>query len=167
MIPIESDNPRYRIAATTSHAELPTPDRLLESAMAFRRSAVLLSAHELGLFAELAAGSCDAGTLERRLGLLPDVVADFLDALAALGLVERCGEHFRNTPDASLFLDPANPSYIGRWLAMARAAMREMADLTNRLRATDAPEKGSPLQVDRMWADIAEILGVARAHDDA
>jgi hypothetical protein len=165
--PMISDNLQHPDPNTRSHAEMPTPDRLLENALAFRRSTVLLSAHELGLFAELAAGPCDAGTLERRLGLLPDTTADFLDALVALGLVGRCGEHFRNTPEASFFLDPANPAYIGRWLAMASAAMREMADLTSRLRATDAPEKGSPLQVDRMWADIAEILGVARAHDDA
>jgi hypothetical protein len=162
-----SDNLQYPDPTTASHAETPTPDRLLESAVAFRRSAVLLSAHELGLFAELAAGPCDARTLERRLGLLPDITADFLDALVGLGLVERCGEHFHNTSEASFFLDPANPAYIGRWLAMASAAMREMADLTNRLRAAGTNEKGCSSQADRMWMDIADILRVAHAHDDA
>src|SRR6185312_11645942 len=148
---LESATPQDPDTATVSHSGMPTPDRLLESAMAFRRSAVLLSAHELGLFAELAVGPCDVGTLERRLGLVPDVTADFLDALVELGLVERCGEHFHNTPEASLFLDPANPSYIGRWLAMASAAMREMADLTSRLRATGPNGKGPPSSADRMW----------------
>jgi hypothetical protein len=162
--PMISDNLQHPDPNTRSHAEMPTPDRLLENALAFRRSTVLLSAHELGLFAELAAGPCDAGTLERRLGLLPDTTADFLDALVALGLVGRCGEHFRNTPEASFFLDPANPAYIGRWLAMASAAMRESADLTSRLRATSPNGEGLP---DRMWADIADILGVAGARDDA
>jgi hypothetical protein len=162
--PREPANPQYLAATTASHSEIPTPDRLLESALAFRRSVVLLSAHELGLFAELSAGPCDAGTLERHLGLLPDVTADFLDALVGLGLVERCGGHFRNTAEANIFLDPANPSYIGRWLAMASAAMRESADLTSRLRATSPNGEGLP---DRMWADIADILGVAGARDDA
>jgi methyltransferase family protein len=167
MTPMMSDNLQHPEATVPSHVELPTPDRLLESAMAFWRSAVLLSANELGLFAKLAAGPCDAGTLERHLGLLPDVTAGFLDALVALGLVERSGEHYRNTHEASLFLDPAKPAFIGHWLAMAGAAMREMADLTNHLRAAGANEKGHPSPADRMWADIAEILRVAGAHDDS
>jgi Dimerisation domain len=157
-MPMESEKLQYPDATTVAQAENPTPNRLLESAMAFQRSAVLLSADELGLFAALTAGPCDAGTLASRLGLLPDTTADFLDALVALGLVERHGEHFHNTHEASLFLDPANPSYIGLWLAMARAAMREMADLTRQLRAGGADEKRHPPPAGRMWADIAEIL---------
>jgi hypothetical protein len=162
-----SDNLQLPDATTASDAEMPTPDRLLESATAFWRSAVLLSANELGLFAVLAAGPCDAGTLERRLGLLPDATADFLDAPVALGLVERSGDHYRNTLEASLFLDPGKPAFIGCWLAMASAAMRELADPTRHLQAAGANEKERASPADRMWADIAEILRVARTHDDA
>jgi DNA-binding IclR family transcriptional regulator len=119
------------------------------------------------LFTELAAGPHDAATLERRLGLRRDASADFLEALVALGLVERSGGHYRNTPEASLFLDPAKPSYIGHWFAMASAAMREMADLTTQLRAGSANEHAHPSLADRMWADIAEILRAAGAQDEA
>lgn len=90
--------------------------------MAFWQSAVLLSAHELGLFAALATGPRDAGTLGRYLGVSPDAIADLLDALLMLGLVERSEDQYRNAPEARLFLDPAQPSYIGRWLAMDSAA---------------------------------------------
>jgi hypothetical protein len=135
--------------------------------MAFWQSAVLLSAHELGLFAQLADGPCDAGTLERRLDLRPDASADFLAALVALGLLERSGESYRNTPEARLFLDPAQPAYIGPWLAMASAALREMADLASHLRAASANEKEHASLADRMWADIADSLRAAGAHDEA
>ncbi|HXT37651.1 MAG TPA: methyltransferase dimerization domain-containing protein [Chloroflexota bacterium] len=145
---------------------MPTPDRLLDSALAFWRSAVLLSANDLGLFAELAAGPREAGTLERRLGLLPDATADFLDALVALGLVEHSDGYYRNTPEASLFLDPAKAAYIGHWLAMASTAMRELADLTSRLRPGDANEKEHRPLNNQMWADIAGILRVAGAPND-
>lgn len=149
----ESETLQHREAAIGAPAELPTPDRLLECAMAFWRSAVLLGAHELGLFAQLAAGPCDAGTLVRQLGLRQDAAADFIEALVMLRLVEQCGEQYRNTPEASLFLDPAQPAYIGQWLAMAGAAMGEMADPTRHLRAAGA---GCPSPTDRMWADIAD-----------
>ncbi len=149
MTPGESDNLQHTDAIAVSHAEMPTSDRLLESAMAFWRSAVLLIANELGLFAELAAGPRGACVLERRLGLLPDATADLLDALVTLGLVEREGGHYRSTLEASLFLDPAKPAYIGPWLAMASAAMREVADLTSRLRAPGSNELGRPLLADR------------------
>lgn len=166
MTPIESENPRHPGATTASHAAMPTPDRLLDSALAFWRSAVLLSANDLGLFAELAAGPREAGTLERRLGLLPDATADFLDALVALGLVEHSDGYYRNTPEASLFLDPAKAAYIGHWLAMASTAMRELADLTSRLRPGDANEKEHRPLNNQMWADIAGILRVAGAPND-
>lgn len=135
-----------------------TPDRLLGRAMAFWPSALLLCAHELGLFAVLAAGPCDAAALGRRLGLQGDMAADFLDALVDLDLVERCGCLYRNTPEAGLFLDPAGPSYIGRWLAMAGAALREMAALTTTLRASGADARARAPLAESMWADIERIM---------
>lgn len=161
------DNWQHDPATVASHLDATTPDTLLQSVMGFWRSAILLSAHELGLFAELATGPHDAVTLETRLGLRQDATADFLEALVALGLVEQSGSHYRNTPEASLFLDPAKPAYIGRWFAMASAAMREMADLTTHLRAVGPNEHEHPSPADRMWADIADILRTAGAHDQA
>lgn len=159
-------------ATAGAPCDTPTPDRLLASAMAFWQSAVLLSAHELGLFAALAAGPRDACTLGRCLGLRPGATADVLHALLALGLVERSDEQYRNAPEASLFLNPASPAYIGRWLVMASAALREMADLTTRLRAVSpdevsAQEPAHPSLSDQMWTDIAALLRTARGQDEA
>jgi hypothetical protein len=135
-----------------------TPDRLFETALAFWRSAVFLSAHELGVFAALAAGPLTPDMLARRLGLLPDAVSDLLDALVTLGLLERCGSDYRNTDEASLYLDPARPTYIGSWLAMAGAGMRAMTDLAATMRVPTAPRHEQPGLAARMWADVAGIL---------
>lgn len=154
-------------ATEAAPCNTPTSDRLLEAALAFWRSAVLISAHELGLFAELAAGPRDAGALGRCLGIRLDAIADLLEALLALHLVERSDDQYRNAPEARIYLDPAQPSYIGRWLTMAGAAMREMSDLTARLQAVRSSETESASPSDQMWADIAALLRTAREHDDA
>ena len=42
---------------------------------------------------------------------------------------------YANTRDSGFFLDRAKPSYVGGFLAMAQASMREMTDLTRHLKA--------------------------------
>ena len=163
----DPEHSQQDLAAVAAHGQAPTPDRLLDSAFAFWRSALLLSAYELGLFADLAQGPRDAATLVKRLGLRVEETADFLNALVALGLVEQSAGQYRNTVEASLFLDPARPSYLGHQLAMASAARREMPDLTTQLRAGNLSEnKHSPL-TGRMWADIAGVLEAAGTSDTA
>ena len=78
MAPTGPDNLQHDLASPAAQRDAMTADGLLASALAFWRSALLLSAHELGLFTELAAGPHDAATLERRLGLRRDASADFL-----------------------------------------------------------------------------------------
>src|SRR5690242_10201833 len=122
-------HPQQDLAATAVQGQAPTPERLSDSAFAFWRSALLLSAYELGLFAELALGPRDAATLVERLGLRREEFGDFLDALVALDFVEESAGQYRNTPEVGLFLDPARPSYLGHSFAIASAARRAMLDL--------------------------------------
>jgi O-methyltransferase domain/Dimerisation domain len=101
----------------------PTPERILQLGLAFWGSKTLLSAIELGVFSALADGPRDAETLRRRLGLHLRGARDFLDALVALGMLEREGDVYRNTPETDLFLDRAKPSYVGGLLEMANARL--------------------------------------------
>jgi hypothetical protein len=115
-------------------AEL-TPARIMALGNAFWGSRALLSAAELGLFTELAAGPLDAEALLRRLGLHPRGARDFFDALVALGLLERRDGLYHNTPEADLFLDRAKPSYLGGILELAGTRIyRYWAGLTDSLR---------------------------------
>ena len=90
---------------------------------AFWGSKTLLSAVELGLFSELANGPANAEELARRHGLHQRSARDFLDALVALGMLERQDGQYSNTPETDLFLDRAKPSYIGGILEMANARL--------------------------------------------
>src|ERR1017187_3954656 len=97
----------------------PTPDHILQTGLAFWASKTLLSAVEMEVFTELAKGPEDLHSLTGRLGLHPRSSRDFLDALVALGFLERNEGKYSNTPSADLFLDKHKPSYVGGILEMA------------------------------------------------
>jgi hypothetical protein len=101
----------------------PTPDRIFELGFGFEGSKTLLSAVELGLFSALAQGPLAGEALRERLGLHRRSARDFFDALVALGMLERDGDQYSNTPETDLFLDRAKPSYLGGILEMAGARL--------------------------------------------
>src|SRR4028118_2085405 len=76
--------------------EQATPERILSLGLGFWGSKTLLSAVEIGLFTELAKAPLSFETLTERLMLHPRSARDFLDALVALGVLERevdgCGK---------------------------------------------------------------------------
>jgi len=95
------------------------PARILETGLAFWSSKALLSAIELGLFSELAKGPANEPALRDRLGLHRRGAGDFLDALVALGFLEREAGSYSNAPETDAFLDRAKPTYLGGMLEMA------------------------------------------------
>ncbi len=144
----------------------PTPDRIMQLGVGFWGSKALLSAVELGLFTELAKGPRDGGTLAERLGLHPRSARDFLDALVALGMLERDGDRYANTPETDHFLDRAKPSYIGGVLDMANARLYPFwGSLTEALR-TGQPQnesKGGEGLFTALYADPGRLEAFLRA----
>src|SRR6266704_3124068 len=100
-----------------------TPDAIMQLGFAFWGSKTLLSAVELGLFTVLADGPLSAEVLTTRLKLHPRSVRDFLDALVALGQLERHDALYSNTPAGALFLDRRKSTYVGGMLEMANARL--------------------------------------------
>ena len=97
----------------------PTPDHIMQVGLGFWGSKTLLSAVEMELFTELGKGPEDLENVQNRLGLHPRSSRDFLDALVALGFLQRVDGKYCNTPETDLFLDKRKPSYIGGILEMA------------------------------------------------
>ncbi len=95
-----------------------TPDRILGLGLSFWNARTLLSAVEIGLFTGLASGPADLETIRARHQLHPRSVRDFLDALVAMGMLERRDGVYSNTPESGLFLDRAKPTYVGGLLDM-------------------------------------------------
>lgn len=97
----------------------PTPEKILQTGLAFWPAKTLLSAIELGVFTRLAGGAQSAESLGAQLGLHPRSVTDFFDTLVALGFLTRDNGLYANTPETELFLDRNQPSYVGGILEMA------------------------------------------------
>ncbi|HTZ72144.1 MAG TPA: methyltransferase [Acetobacteraceae bacterium] len=115
------------------------PAHIMQMAMGFFPSKILLSAVELDLFGALADGPLSKSELQQRLGLHVRAAADFLDALVALGVLAREGEGepalYANTAETAAFLVPASQTYVGGMMKMAsRRLFRHWANLTEALR---------------------------------
>ncbi|MBO3675767.1 methyltransferase [Streptomyces sp. NEAU-YJ-81] len=100
-----------------------SPEPILQVGLGFMASKALLTAVELDLFSQLAEGPRTGGDLAEALGLHPRGAADFLDALVALGFLERSGGVYRNSPSADTFLDRKKATYVGGILEMANSRL--------------------------------------------
>ena len=111
------------------------PEPIVRLGIAFWESKTLLSAVELGVFTALADGPKDGTTLAKDLGLHPRSSHDFLDALVALGMLDREQGIYCNTPTTDAFLDRRKPEYIGGLLEMLNARLYQFwGSLTEALR---------------------------------
>jgi len=98
-----------------------SPNRVIDIGMSFWTAKALLSAAQLGLFTELANGPLELETISTRINLHPRSARDFLDALVALGLLERKEDLYTNSAETDLFLDREKLTYVGGLLELAEA----------------------------------------------
>jgi hypothetical protein len=150
-----------------------TPEKILQTGMAFWPAKTLLSAVEMGVFTELSHGPEPFDSLSNRLGLHPRSARDFLDTLVALGFLTRNDDVYANTPETDLFLDRKKPSYVGGILEMANNRLYPFwAHLTEGLR-TGLPQNetksGGAGLFETLYADparlkefLAAMTGVSR-----
>lgn len=153
-------------AGSSAQVDAISPDRLLQLGMGFWGSKTMLSAVELGVFTHLAGAGRTAKELEELMGLHPRSSRDFLDALVALGALERDGGTYRNAADADLFLDKAKPSYVGGLLEMMNSRLyANWGSLTEALRTgepqNEAKHGASPF--DELYRDEASLRSFLHA----
>lgn len=144
-----------------------SPERILQTGLAFWSSKTLLSAVEMELFTELARHPDDLETLRSRLGLHARSARDFLDALVALGFLQREGDVYKNTPETDLFLDKRKPSYIGGILEMANHRLYGFWNhLTEALRTGEKQNEakgGGPDFFGTLYADPSRLKQFLRS----
>jgi hypothetical protein len=137
-----------------------SPDPLLKDSLDLWSSRALAAGQQLGVFAELGKGPRTAARLAGALGLTPDAARDLLDALLALGWLQREGddEHavYVSTREGAHFLDPRSPAYLGDLLLAARSPWSGPHDtaLDDALRAPAA--ESAPVR--RAAWDTARLL---------
>jgi hypothetical protein len=154
------------LAAEDNFGPSITYDRIMQTAMGFWASKVLLSAVELDVFGVLASGPLDVMGLRQRLNIHPRSARDFLDALVAQGLLQRDpAGNYRNSDEAARFLDPAQPDYIGGIIEMFNARLYGFwGSLTEALRTGEPQNEakhGGDL-FEGVYADPARLEGFLR-----
>jgi hypothetical protein len=96
---------------------------MLERGLNFWGAKAMLSGVELGVFSALSEGPLSRAELSSKTGLHARGAADFLDALTALGLLDRSGDVYALTPEAREGLTPGGASYVGGALELANARL--------------------------------------------
>lgn len=121
---------------------------------AFYGSAAVCAASELGIFGGLAhRRECNAEGIAQALKLEPGSTTLLLDACVALGLLEKEGDLYRNSPEAETYLVPGAPldlslciresrEAFGCWASLAQFARSGVA---NGHRATEQDADGAQL----------------------
>ena len=108
---------------TTTKEKIISPQNILQTGMGFWASKTLLTAVNMNLFTVLAQGALSGLDIQKALKLHQRSLYDFLDALVALGFLNRTGLKetaiYSNTEDSDLFLDKNKLSYMGGILEMS------------------------------------------------
>jgi hypothetical protein len=81
-----------------------TPDGIFQLALGFMAAKHLFVASEIDLFSQLAAGPATLDELAQRIGVPQRTTRISVDAMVALGFVERHGNQYQNGPVATAFL---------------------------------------------------------------
>ncbi|MEU9303984.1 methyltransferase [Streptomyces sp. NPDC048269] len=126
---------------TTAAAVDPGP--LIKLTIADCAAKVLHSAVTLGVFGALAEGPAGADHIAAESGLHPRMAADFLDALAGLGLLERTGDQYANGPLAQAYLVPGTSTYLGGFVELTNETLYGTWG-----RLTEALTTGAPQHLD-------------------
>ena len=119
----------------------PPPDtvRLQRLARAYRESATLMAAVELGVFSRVARGADTEARLAAALDLTPVNAERLVTACVSLGLLVRDGERLRNAPDVERFLVEGAPGWAGPWILFTRPDWEEWGRLASHLSRKDPP----------------------------
>jgi acetylserotonin N-methyltransferase len=103
--------------------ELPNPAPVLDLIQAFRRSKTMFAAVSLGIFDRLGDGAADATTLAEELGADADALERLLDSCVALGLLEKQGALYSNSPVAATYLRRSSPNTLAGYVLYSDRAL--------------------------------------------
>jgi len=108
--------------------------RLQDLALAWWKSAALMSAVDLGVFTAVSKGAGDVEAVADAVGISPTNAERLVTVLCALGLLRREGDRLVNAPDAERFLVEGGRDDAGPWILFTRPQWQRWGRLTEHLR---------------------------------
>lgn len=136
-------------------AELPDLDGLYEVIYGSQRWPVLAAGISLNIFDHLS-DPVTAGDVAQATGSHAGNTGLFLDALAALDLVQKKQGRYQNTPATEAFLVRERPTYLGDFLRDIAAGQNRPAEaLAEMVRQGPPPPQAAPDGAETLWGDMA------------
>ena len=137
----------------------PNPGLIMDTILAFQRSAALKAAVELDLFTHIAHGANTAESLANSAGASVRGTRILCDYLVVCGLLEKPDGQYALTLDSGVFLNRDSPAYLGDTTAflLGRDMIAACSDLTRTVRqgSTILPEQGSVTPENPLWVEFA------------
>ena len=144
-----------------------TPGPIIQLAMGFMASKHLFVANEIGLFQCLAAGPATLDELAQRTGVPRRTVRISVDAMVALGLVERHGDQYQNGPVAAAYLSGEGPADMRPALRFFnRISYQTWGQLEEAIRSGQAPNRqggGFSAEDQRIFSEGVEAFSAGPA----
>jgi O-methyltransferase domain/Dimerisation domain len=120
------------------------PSRIMDMASIFQDSALLFAANDLGVFGALARlGEASSEKIAATLQLNERAIRLLLNAVVAVGLLEKSGDSYRNTPESNMFLVPGRKGDLSSALLYMRdvyPAWGQLARFARTGEPVEAPE---------------------------
>ena len=111
-----------------------TPDLIKQLGTSFMATRHLIAAAEVGVFEALADGALDLDALAARIAVPRRTARICADAMAALGLLERDGPLYRNSPVADAFLSGRGRGDLRPFLRYLDVSYRAWVEFTGAIR---------------------------------
>jgi SAM-dependent methyltransferase len=116
-----------------------TPDLIMQLATSFMATRYLITAVEVGVFEALGGAALGLDALAARIAVPRRTARICIDAMVALGLLERDGPLYRNTPAADAFLSGRCPRDLRPFVRLMDRRYPAWAEFTEAIRAGQAP----------------------------
>ena len=145
-----------------SHENQPSPEIFLKAVMAYRDSAAIKGAVELGVFTAIAQGMSTAEDLSEHCQADKRGMRILCDYLCVMGLLEKSGSTYSLTADSAVFLDRNSPAYMGDVVnfLLDPFFVRDIGDVARAVRkggVATSPE-GSDVPGHPMWVTFARSM---------
>jgi SAM-dependent methyltransferase len=119
---------------------------------------VLLTAVKLDLFGAVAGPAKTPADVSRRLHADPRAVELLMNALVAIGLLRKNGEHFVNAPEAEQCLVKGSPMYAGHLLLLQDAEWENWGKLETAVQTGKSPVKEHLFRSDPRLAENVLLI---------
>ena len=143
-------------------ADAPSPQLVLETLVAYQRSAALRAAIELDLFRAIGDGPGDVASLARQCSASERGIRILCDYLTILGFLAKEDSRYRHTQTSAMFLDPRSPACIASTARfLSNPAMMEpcqqLAGIVRQGR-TVLPGDGTVEPENPVWVEFAHSM---------